>query len=221
MATSALSQVPYASDPALYPTVGKKDLDRNDFMKLFVTQLQYQDPTKPMDTYQMSTQLAQFSSMDATLKMKDSMDQLLEFQTSQNNLSLMGLLDRSIEARGNEMSVDAGAVTPTGFDLSGHCETCVVDIKDPGGHVVRRIDLGNLDPGRHEIGWDGKNDAGDPVGDGAYTYTVRANDSRGQSVPFDAYINGKVTGLAFADGATVLTVDHSVSIGADKVVTVQ
>ncbi len=221
MSSTTVNSVPLAAEPELYPTVGKKDLDSNDFMKLFVTQLQYQDPTQPMDTYEMSSQLAQFSSMEATLNMKDSMDQLLEFQTSQNNLSLLGLLDHSVEAWGNQISVDSGSVNPTVFDLAGACDTCVIEISDPGGHVVRKLDLGRLDPGRHEIVWDGKNDAGDPVADGAYTYEIRANDTQGQAVPYDSYTSGKVTGIAFADGSTVLTVDHFVPVGADQVVTVQ
>ncbi len=221
MTVSTSGGIPTVADPALYKSVGKKDLDRNDFMKLFVTQLQYQDPTKPMDTYEMSSQLAQFSSMDATLKMKESMDQLLDFQTSQNNLSLMGLLGRTVEARGNQVSVDAGTVNPTSFELAGACDTCVVEIMDSGGHVVRKLDLGNLDPGRRQLAWDGNNDGGAPVADGSYSYTVRATDSRGQAVSYNAYTSGKVTGIAFAGGSTVLTVDHSASVGADKVVTVQ
>ncbi len=218
---SSVSGVPLAPEPELYPTVGKKDLDRDDFMKLFVTQLQYQDPTKPMDTYEMSSQLAQFSSMDATLKMKDSMDRLLEFQTSQNNLSLLGLLDRDVRGWGDGMAVDSGKVTPAAFELDGACETCVVEIRDPGGHVVRKMDLGALGPGEHEIAWDGRNDAGDTVPDGAYTYEVRAVDSRGQTVGVEPYSVGKVTGIAFADGSTVLTVDHQLTLGADRVIEVR
>ena len=218
---SQSSGVPLAPEPELYPTVGKKDLDRDDFMTLFITQLQYQDPTKPMDTYEMSNQLAAFSSMDATLKMKDSMDQLLQFQTSQNNLSLLGLLDREVKGRGDEMAVDGGKVTPAVFELAGGCETCVVEIRDPGGHLVRRMDLGALEAGEHEIAWDGRNDAGSTVPDAAYTYEVRATDARGQSVEADTYSIGKVTGIAFAGGTTVLTVDHQLSLGADKVVKVQ
>jgi flagellar basal-body rod modification protein FlgD len=221
---SSVSQaggVPLAPDPDPYPTVGKKDLDRNDFMKLFVTQLKYQDPTKPMDTYEMSNQLATFSSMDATLKMKDSMDQLLAFQTSQNNLSLLGLLDREVKGWGDAITVDGGKVTPAVFGLDAPCETCVVEIKDAGGHTVRRMDLGALGQGEHDVDWDGRNDAGDTVPDAAYTYEVRALDARGQSVGVETYSVGKVTGIAFADGSTVLTVDHQASIGADKVLRVR
>ncbi|MCK5437335.1 MAG: flagellar hook assembly protein FlgD, partial [Desulfobulbaceae bacterium] len=42
---TAISGIPTVTNEM--KTVGKKNLDRNDFMKLFITQLQYQDPMEP------------------------------------------------------------------------------------------------------------------------------------------------------------------------------
>ncbi|MCK5405645.1 MAG: flagellar hook assembly protein FlgD, partial [Desulfobulbaceae bacterium] len=109
---SAASGIPMAAEPEL-KTVGKQELDRTDFLTMFITQLQYQDPMKPMDSYEMASQLAQFSNMEATMKMSDNMEKLLDYQTSQNNLELLSLLDKEVQGNGNMMGVNNGETTWT------------------------------------------------------------------------------------------------------------
>lgn len=45
---------------------------------------------------------------------------------------------------------------------------------DQRGRLVRTISLGELEPGRHEVTWDGKDEAGEAVAAGAYHYVLRA-----------------------------------------------
>jgi flagellar basal-body rod modification protein FlgD len=46
------------------------------FLKLLVAQLQNQDPTQPADGMQFVTQLAQFSSVEQSLKMRSDLDSI-------------------------------------------------------------------------------------------------------------------------------------------------
>jgi hypothetical protein len=52
----------------------------------------------------------------------------------------------------------------------------VLDIFDVRGRRVRRLVDAALDPGRHEIAWDGRDGRGDPVPSGVYIYSLRAGD---------------------------------------------
>ncbi len=52
-------------------------LDQADFLKLMTTQLQNQDPTKPLDGQQFMAQLAQFSTLNGIMDMKASLDKLV------------------------------------------------------------------------------------------------------------------------------------------------
>ena len=55
----------------------ESDLDRNAFLRLFTTQLQNQNPLDPMKNEAFVAQLAQFSSLEATTRMSDSLDQFV------------------------------------------------------------------------------------------------------------------------------------------------
>jgi flagellar basal-body rod modification protein FlgD len=200
---------------------GSSSLDQGDFMTLFITQLQYQDPMKPMDNYEMASQLAQFSNMQATTKMSDDLEKLLDFQTSQNNMGLLTLLDNQVQVAGNMMAVKDGAVTPTEFDLTEATDTVTLQVYDMADHLVWQEDKGGLSAGAYELDWDGKNLAGNLVEDGAYYYKVKAYGATGQTVDVNYTTTGQVTGVSFADGAATLTVDGFIEVGPDEILKVQ
>ena len=63
----------------------KQQLDKDDFLKLLVTELQHQDPTNPMQDREFIAQMAQFSSMEQMMNMNKSMESIVDkfnFQTT-------------------------------------------------------------------------------------------------------------------------------------------
>ncbi|MBI5559366.1 MAG: flagellar hook assembly protein FlgD [Deltaproteobacteria bacterium] len=218
--TGINNALPVNEEESLYKPVGKKELDQYDFMNLLITQLQYQDPLKPMDTYQMASQLAQFSDMEATLKMSSNMEKLLEYQTSQNNLQLLTLLDKDVEVMGNTVGVNEGAPGKGEFTLAEDCATCAVEIYDAGGHLLKMIDLGGASAGSYALEWDGTDMQGEKVEDGAYSYQVKGYTTNGDEIEVDYRVTGKVTGLSFEGGVAALTLDHHVSADVGSVVSV-
>jgi flagellar basal-body rod modification protein FlgD len=221
MSVSAVNNaLPQYEEEGLFKPVGKKELDQYDFMNLLITQLQYQDPMKPMDTYEMASQLAQFSNMEATLKMSDNMEKLLEYQTSQNNLQLLTLLDSEVEVVGNTVGVDGGEPGGGSFILPEDADTCVVEIYDAGGRLVDMEDLGSLPSGTYPLEWDGKDARGDAVEDGAYAYKVKAYSALGEELEIDYRARGKVTGINFDNGVAMLKLNNHVGADVGSVVSV-
>ena len=221
MAVSGIkNDLPMAEGYQDFKPVGDKELDRSDFMTLFITQMKYQDPMKPMDSYEMASQLAQFSNMEATMKMSDNMEKLLEYQTSQNNLQLMSLIDKDVQIYGNKIGVNEGQVAATEFTLTESAEVCSVDIYDDAGHMVRNINVGASAAGTYELGWDGKDGRGNIVPDGAYSYKVVALNVSGQEVEVDYRTTGHVTGLDYSTGKANLTIDEQITASVAEVLKV-
>lgn len=77
------------------PTRGiKKELDKDAFLQLLVTQLKHQDPMKPMDDTAFIAEMAQFSS----LEQMQNMNKLLEQQQSFGALSqASGMIGKHVQ----------------------------------------------------------------------------------------------------------------------------
>jgi flagellar basal-body rod modification protein FlgD len=202
-------------------TTGKKELDKSDFMTLFITQLQYQDPMKPMEGEAMAAQLAQFSSMEATMKMSESLDELLAYQTSQNNLQLISLLDTTVMSHGNQIAVNGGNTSRTEFVITEDIKDCVVEIFDAADRKVTKIDMPEADgAGVYELAWDGTNPNGNQVEDGSYYYIVKGKNINGTIVDVDYRSTGTVTGVDFDNGLATLTIDGQMQITVGDVLRV-
>ena len=88
-------------------------LNMQDFLKVLLTQLTYQDPLKPMDNEQFMAQIAQFTSLQQTQQMNANLQQLL---TNQASLQSVGLIGRTVS-----LTTASGPVigTVTSLSLAG------------------------------------------------------------------------------------------------------
>jgi len=93
-----------------------QSLSMQDFMKILMTQMTYQDPMKPMDNQQFMAQMAQFSALQQTQELNARMDQLLNVQAFFNSVGLIG---KNVEFKaatgalsGKVSAVDMSGATP-------------------------------------------------------------------------------------------------------------
>jgi len=178
----------------------KNKLDKDDYLNLMVTQLKYQDPTKPMENHEMATQLAQFNTVEQLMGVNKTL-QSMQNQNAQGNIDkLTPYLGRMVEVSGSKLRVSPDMkITEGNIDLSGHAGSVSVLIKDANGSVVRTLGLGECKPGRHAIGWDGKTDGGILAKPGDYTFEAQASaqDVAGDSLMF-CVVGGFVGGWGLA-----------------------
>ncbi|KPK90001.1 MAG: hypothetical protein AMJ94_10455 [Deltaproteobacteria bacterium SM23_61] len=187
-------------------TTKKNTLTQEDFLKLFTTQMKYQNPLEPLDNFQMATQLAQFNTVDSLARMNEILNQLVASQNSISHLQAAGLIGKKVEAQGNSLAIQQGTVGEGVYQLARPANV-VIQILNSQGGVVRQIEAGSRDTSRQTIGWDGKNQAGAALPDGVYTFRVMAMDSQGQSVPVTTYRIGTVEGVSLENGAITLQVN--------------
>jgi flagellar basal-body rod modification protein FlgD len=73
-------------------------LGMQDFMKVLLTQLTYQDPLKPMDNQAFMAQIAQFTALEQTQRLNDRVQQLVDNQAA---LQSVGLIGRTVDVMSN------------------------------------------------------------------------------------------------------------------------
>jgi len=184
----------------------KNTLTQDDFLKLFTTQMRYQNPLEPLDNFQMATQLAQFNTVDSLTRMNETLTQLMAAQNSMSNVQAAGLIGKKVMAQGNRLAIQQGAVSEGMYQLTRPANV-VIQILNSQGSVVRQIDAGARDTSRQAVGWNGQNQAGGTLPDGRYTFRVIAVDSQGQSVPVTTYRIGTVEGVSLENEAVTLQVN--------------
>jgi flagellar basal-body rod modification protein FlgD len=168
------AQALYASLNAARDSADSKELDpQSRFLKLLVTQLRNQDPLNPMDNAQMTTQMAQISTVDGIERLNATMKMLIEGSNENQAMQAAALVGHSVLVPGTGLSLSQGAAVG-GIELAEPADRVTVTVKDVSGLAVRTLDLGAKEAGSHGFAWDGRNDAGAQAADGAYTISVSA-----------------------------------------------
>ena len=194
--------------------VATKELDRDAFLNLLVTQLQNQDPLNPTDSAEFTAQLAQFSSLEQLGNVNDNLKQLQDFQASINNSQAVTLIGKEITGNGNSLNFADGQPTGCEFKLDGNANVVVVSIYDHTGEFVRSFENQNLAAGHHSLYWDGIDQNGNAAAPGSYTFEVLADGADGNNIKTTTFFNGQVNKVVFENNTTYLMVgDKRVALG--------
>jgi flagellar basal-body rod modification protein FlgD len=181
-------------------------LDMNQFLNLFITQLQYQDPLNPLDSADFTAQLAQFTTVEQLYGMNSKLGDISEALTSQSEQrDELGFIGKTVKAEDNTMRVDDETVQSGSYtiDESGYV---TIDVYDSDGVLVRSFYEGWKEEGDHEVDWDGRDNTGTFVDDGTYTFEINAKDEDGLYISYNTYISGEVTGITYENGQSYLMI---------------
>jgi flagellar basal-body rod modification protein FlgD len=154
------------------------------FLTLLVTQLQNQDPTSPMDSSQMTSQLAQINTVSGIAQLNTTLQSLSSQLNASATGQASGLIGRTVLTPGNTFTVanltnsDGTASTdegtsPFGVKLAVDATDLQVQVKNSTGVVVKTLDVGKAPAGVVPItAWSPVDDSGNPLPTGNYTFTV-------------------------------------------------
>ncbi|WER49785.1 flagellar hook assembly protein FlgD [Cupriavidus sp. WKF15] len=189
---------------------------QNNFLTMLVTQMNNQDPLNPMDNSQLTSQLAQISTVSSMQTMNATLNQLLSQVSASRAMDSAALIGRTVMVPGSHVSVKDGVTGQIGVDLPSTADSVTVSVLDQGGNVVRTIDMKGQVAGVHDITWDGKNDAGALVADGDYTFKVSAT-ANGSSVQPVALVYGKVQSISGDSSGVLVDVGNGQTAGVNDV----
>lgn len=209
--TSINSQV---VDPSLLASMnGSKSNSKNSvqeaqdrFMTLLVTQMRNQDPLNPLDNAQVTSQLAQLSTVTGIDKLNDTVSAMSANFLSSQNLQAASMIGHGVVVPGNNLELKDGR-SVLGFELSQPADSLKVEIKNSAGLVVKTIESGTADSGFNSLVWDGKNESGDVMPNGDYSFHINAS-SGDKKVDVTPLSFGMVSSIAFGNQGAKLTVGN-------------
>ncbi|MEI7035924.1 flagellar hook assembly protein FlgD [Fulvimonas yonginensis] len=174
-----------------------KTLSQADFLSLLIQQMRNQDPTQPMDSSQMVSQLAQINQVSATQNLQASFDALAQSMQGNQLLQASGMVGHNVTVPSAAGRLQGGALDGAVNVPDGGGRT-LVRISDSAGNVVRTLDLGTQLSGLADFHWDGVGDNGEPMPPGVYRLDAQVG-----TAAVATYVSGKVTGVGMTgvDGA--------------------
>jgi len=179
-------------------TTAKEASER--FLKLLVTQLQNQDPMNPVDNAQMTSQMAQISTVSGIEKLNTTVEKLNGQFVQMQAVQGAGLVGKNVLIRGDRMSVVDGMPQAT-FEIGSPASRIKVEVLSPAGRLVDTITLATTPAGRHDVPWAAGRDLPDVAG---YRFRVSAG-SGSTAIDAVALMRDKVG--AVNTGGTTLTVE--------------
>ncbi len=143
------------------------------FLTLLTAQLRNQDPMNPLENAEVTSQLAQMSTVDGIERLNGLFEKMLSAQESAESLQAAALVGRGVLVPGRAMTLtEAGAVG--GFELTEPADQVVMTIKDAHGLEVARVEFSGVEAGSHNFVWDGSALDGQRAANGQYSLSVTA-----------------------------------------------
>lgn len=171
--------------------------DMDTFLTLLTTQLQNQDPTAPMDSNEFLDQIGKFSEVEQAIATNQNLEQLIALQQNDRQLRSLDYIGAQIEAVGDTNMLQDGTASWK-YSLGADASTVTLRVIDQAGRAVRTEYFGNQ-TGLREYVWDGRDDEGTVMDDGAYTLLVTAVDADKEDVPVTTGIGGTVDSVDIGD----------------------
>ena len=204
------------AQPANLERIPKKVLDKQDFINLFITQLQFQDPMKPIENNEMAMQLALFNQVDQLFKINETLNKIKENFADYKLTFATGLIGKLIKVQGNIGKVENGKFLGGEFVLDKPANKVEIIIRNSENKLVKKIELTNLTKGTHKIEWDATDENGNIVPDGNYKISIIVpSGEENQSIPPIMYT--KVTGVVIGEDGINLKVGDSKEIEIDNI----
>lgn len=177
----------------------EEDLDRDAFLRLFTAQLQNQNPLDPMKNEAFVAQLAQFSSLEATTRMSDSLDKFVSTQSSEKIMRGASLIGKNVFAAGAVLKQEGGRQIGGYVELDQIADNVRLSVLDARtGQIVNAMDLGPQVTGEVGFDWNGGNFDGEPAPAGDYIFQAEVmNGDTARGVP--VYGQTRVQGVSFND----------------------
>ena len=217
--TSALpSGILSYEDVIAKPKATSTGASQQDFLKLFTTQLQNQNPLDPTKNEAFVAQLAQFSQLEATTNMATQLTSFVSSMTGDRMLNGAALIGKKVAVENAPVVMQGGQPVQGVIALPAGAEGMRLEIFDSQGTLVRQQIAGPQTAGEVTLTWDGMDSVGTAVPDGVYRFKATITAGGVTSNPAVKTL-ATVRSVSQADAASplMLQVDGGLSVALSTV----
>lgn len=170
-----------------------KELQTN-FLRLLTTQLQNQDPLNPMESAEMTSQLAQLNMVDGISSMNKTMTALMEQMQISDFMSQSLTVGRSALVPSSSIQFDGRTPVVIGANFASSVSDTTIKITDSAGSLVMNSKIGPSPAGISNFYWDGLGLDGQPLQAGKYFLSISGTNGQG-SVVGESLVASTVTAV--------------------------
>jgi flagellar basal-body rod modification protein FlgD len=205
----------YAAD-AMKSEIG---MNKDDFLKLFIAQLQNQDPLSPQDPTEFLGQLAQLTQVEQAYNSTAALEKLLTAQDNSLAMTSVALIGKDVTALGSQAPFDGTNPASLTYQMPASTSDTTLTIYNSSGNAVKVVDLGSVSSGNGTYQWDGTDGQGNTLATGAYSFSISGTDALGDKQTATTYTKGIADGVRFDNGTAYITIG-AVSVPFANVTTV-
>ncbi|MEA1867532.1 MAG: flagellar hook assembly protein FlgD [Thermodesulfobacteriota bacterium] len=180
---------------------GYGNLGQEQFLKLMVTQLKYQDPLSPKENGEFLGQLAQFSTVRGINDLQESFNMLASVLASNQTLQAANLAGNTVLVPADSIEIGEAESVSGAVEPQAGTTSVTVKILEQSGQMIRSLKLDPSEGGMVRFEWDGLDDQGNPVTPGTYKI-IAEMEIDGKNQPVETLISAKVESIIL-DHATM------------------
>ncbi|MDF1883159.1 flagellar hook capping protein [Sulfurimonas sp. SAG-AH-194-C21] len=180
-------------------------LGKDDFLKLLLVQLQYQDPTAPTDSETILNQTSQLAALESTQNTTRALEKLSVALVGSQQFSAIAAIGKTADLGSDSISYTEGINSTFEVYFPNAVEQGIIDITDKDGNTVGTLDLAKNPAGVYQFTWDGLDAAGNAASSGIYSVNANYTDQAGaaQQTRLGAY---PIESMRFENGNTLVKV---------------
>ena len=192
------------------------DLQSN-FLRMLTVQLQNQDPMNPMESAEMTSQLAQLNMVDGIGTMNKNLTSLIAQMQAADFMSQAGTVGKSALVEGSEMSYDGQSLMVMASNFASPVTSAVANVYDAAGNLILKTEMGPQTSGIKHFYWDGIDSNGQQVAAGDYRVEVVGKDGEASKVA-QTYVASPVVAVGRSGNDIRLTLADGREIASSGVV---
>jgi len=183
-------------------------LGKDDFLKLLLVELQYQDPTAPTDTAKILSQTSQLATLESADNTNQALAKLTASLGSSQQFSTIAAIGKTADMGSSAIAHDKGTNSTFEVYFPKDIQQGTLEIKDKNGNVAKTLNVKPGIAGTYAFTWDGIKSDGSEAKSAVYSVSASYTDTAGkaQTTKLGTY---PISAVRFDKGTTLVKVGSS------------